>query len=304
MDLRKLYDERKIIFASSKAMRDHYRELYDENDINMALLKQLLHHAQKQGLHVELEESLPPFIEKGMPQDYNNGIITTALVSEKELQNCSVDWLNAKYGNSNLGYKVSFDLKHLDFGTKRIPKKSHFSEIESYLLPWVKWAERITIVDQYAIIRKENQNALLRFLDFLHREASQLMQVKFVLGVHYTESIKVEDADGNVTSKKISYRGDEAKQMYRKIFQEKIVQHPIFEKIENVQIGWNSTSAKRFLSFGHDSKEIAIPFDKGVSVHFQVNKKGLLNEALDLTSQFSHEESVKIVDYDYESVDF
>ena len=94
----------KIIFASSKAMRDHYRDLYDENDINMALLKQLLHHAQKRSAC--RAESHYLHLLKGMPQDYNNGITTTASL-EKELQNCSVDWLNAKYGNSNLGYKVS-----------------------------------------------------------------------------------------------------------------------------------------------------------------------------------------------------
>ena len=60
-----------------------------------------------------------------------------------------------------------------------------------------KWAERITIVDQYAIIRKEPERSTSILIS--HR-GIPIMQLKLFLSIG-TESIKVEDADVNETSK-------------------------------------------------------------------------------------------------------
>ena len=124
--------------------------------------------------------------------------------------------------------------------------------------PMGKWAERITIVDQYAIIRKENQNALLRFLDFLHREASQLCASKICSWSPLHRIHQGWRCWWECNIKKIGYRGDEAKQMYRKIFQEG----------GNINF-WEDRKYPNRLEFCLASipllwwSEIAIPFDKG-----------------------------------------
>jgi len=299
-ELMELHAQRKIIIASSKKMRNNYSQIYDENDDYMRHLKMLINSSRTQGLHIELGENIPSFVYGSFPKDIDENI-GTALITHEEATNAE-EWASAIYDPKNINYIVRHNLKHIKDGPKRIAAKEPCYYLEDHLLSKVRWTTRITIIDPYAIIREGNLNATLRFLDFIQRENINLKQFRMVLGTHYTENVTETNEDGDKTKLKKEFRGGEARKIYREIFKEKILQHELFENTEKIQIGWSKGNSKRFLSFGCDSKEITLPFDKGVSVHFQVNKKDQLSHEIDLAEQFDQLTSEKTVDFEYEDM--
>ena len=284
----KLYDEREIIFATSGKMRQEYKKIVDGKDTFVKSTTQALFELIKKSmvhrLHHNLDGDIPCFTEGSKPEDLFD--VSTALITKTEAKN--PDWGAAYLQHTDHGYVISTDLEHINDKPQRIKKKMKCIELEKNLLAKVWWAKRITIIDPYAISNPENLKGTIRFLDFLNEEGQTLKQLRFVMGNHYKEG-------------ETQYRGKEAREMYRQLFEEKVLQHEIFKRIELIQIGWNNQS-KRYISFGNDSQEITLPFDKGVSVQFQVNKKDQLCHDIDIGKQFDQVLSEETVRLDYEVI--
>jgi hypothetical protein len=283
-----LYDDRQIIFATNSKMRQEYEKIVDGKDTFVKsatqALFQLIKKSMMNSLHFNLDGNIPCFAEGSKPEDIFD--VSTALITRTEAEN--PDWGAAYLRHSDPGYVISTDLEHINDKPQRIKKKMQCSELEKNLLSKVWWAKRITIIDPYAISNTENLKGTIRFLDFLNEEGQNLKQLRLVMGNHYREG-------------ETQYRGKEAREKYRQLFEEKVLQHEIFKSIELIQVGWTNQS-KRYISFGKDSREITMPFDKGVSVQFQVNKKDQLIYDIDIGQQFDQIMSEETVGLDYEVI--
>lgn len=281
----KLYNEKRVIFATNNKIRQGYKAIVvDGEDQFVKALFDLINTSMVQRLHFNLNDNIPCFTEGSKPEDLCN--VSTALITKTEAEN--LDWGSALLRVSDPGYVISTDLDHIDDKPQRIKKKTQCIELEKTLLAKVWWAKRITIIDPYAISNTENLKGTIRFLDFLNEEGQNLKQLRLVMGNHY----KVGETQ---------YRGKEAREKYRQLLEENVLQHEIFKRIELTQIGWTS-QPKRYISFGNDSKEITIPFDKGVSVHFQVNKRDQLIYDIDIGQQFDQIMSEETVGLDYQVI--
>jgi len=280
----KLYRDKQVIFATNKKIRQEYEKIVDSEDPFVKALFNLIKESMVQRLHFNLDDNIPCFAEGSKPEELCN--VSTALITKTEAENS--DWGSALLRFIDPGYVVSTDLEHIEDKPQRIKKKTQCSELEKTLLAKVWWAKRITIIDPYAISNTENLKGTIRFLDFLNKEGQNLKQLRLVMGNHYSEGGK-------------PYRGKDAREKYLQLFEENVLQHEIFKRIELIQIAWTNQS-KRYISFGNDSREITLPFDKGVSVQFQVNKKDQLISNIDIGQQFDQIMSEETVGLDYQVI--
>lgn len=279
-------------------MRRAYDEIDDGENEQIEAVLALIRKACKQRLHVELDEEVPCFTEGSKPEDLVR--VSTALISKKD--STESDWGAALVRIIDPGYVVATDLEHINDEPKRIKAKSQCSTLEQYLLPKAIWAKRITIIDPYAMARENNRAGILRFLDFLSRESTNLKQIRFVFGEHYSEEVLHTDENGIQNKTKNDIRGEPARIKILQLFRENVLHHDIFKKVELIQIAWKAGLSKRYLSFGSDSKEITIPFDKGVSEHFRVGRNDKLARDIDLGQQYDQVMSEETVRFDYEVI--
>ena len=294
----KLYEDRKIIFATNKKMREEYSRINDGENVHVDAVYNLMKKAGKQSLHYELDEAFPCFTDDSTPHDISR--ISTALISKNDIKKHV--WGAAYIDSTDYGYAVCTSLEDIPSGPKRIYAKSECRLLEQHLLSKVRWARRITIIDPYALSSECNLRGTIRFLDFLYEESTQLKQIRFVMGQHYKETIIQTNANGKQDTVSVDHRGKDARTKYLKLFKQKILEHNIFNRTELIQVSWSSGNSKRYLSFGRDSKEITLPFDKGISVHFQVNRNDKLAHDIDLSEQYGQEISEETVEFEYEVI--
>lgn len=298
--LMKLFDERKIILATNKQMRANYEKIYDKDNSFMRALLELIKHSYAERLHVELNGEIPWFVNQALPEDVSG--ITIALVSIGDLSN-SKGWRDARYEGDNVGYKITDNIQEFfDKKTNIITKGEPCCILENHILAKTRWASRISVIDPYLVANQENIKAGRRFLDFLESNATNLKVIRFVFPTRFYLSKKTTDSEGAIIETRDPIFGTDAKNHQLTILKDEILTHNLFSRIEKIEVGWESQNTKRYLSFGSDTKEFTLPFDKGVSVHFQLDKKKRIINKFDCMEQLNHKDSYQTVDYLYEEV--
>jgi len=294
--LKESIKERDVFIATNPQIRKAYEDLLKENpedNLEASLMKQLIAYAKVQKLHYELPSQLTPFTKESKPSSFV-GHVGFTLITESDMDEAE-EW--RKYGKSeDIKRLVQKDMKNIQSEYPIVFKKGNpITDIENLLMWNVRWSKRITIIDPYGLKEGDNRKGMLRFLDFIEREARGLKQLRFVLGQHYTGT----DDNGD----RVQLRGEEARIKYQQLLHEIMNEHPLFSRLERTQISFQAGNSKRFVSFGNDSKEIALGFDKGASVHFFTAKgKNLIVNPLELNKSYSQTDSAELVEYEYKTL--
>jgi hypothetical protein len=260
--IQNLIEDRKIIIAENKPLRETYQN--DESNISLYQLNSLLNYARKNGLTIDMDNQLPAIVGESNPENIDS--IHFAFATKEEIKN-NTEWNN--YLTTNLLNDENFSIKYGDInenlfgGISNFPKGTEISVVENFFDGYVKWAKRITIWDPY-MLESNNIEGTIRFLDFINENNLSLKQIKFVTKPNH----------------KHGTNDDEKKNYFRDVFKSRIRNHPIFENIELVEIGWQG-NAQRYLSFGNDGSEITLSFSgqiKSISELFLLRKGRLTSK--------------------------
>ena len=283
-------------------MRSIFRELYDEQDAHMVCFRELLKLVMNESLHVELDDELLPFVEQSDPSELSG--VTFVLLTNDDLSN-SHKWRDAKYSKPSIvDFTISDDITDLLKPQRpKIRKGECKTKLQRYIYPKTRWASRITICDPYLLQNEVNIRGSLNFLDYIDDHAPHLKVLRIVLPLRFYVKVKSTTDSGDNSEERQRLTGEDARIHQIQLMQSELMTHKIFAKLERFEIAWDSKDTNRFLSFGRDSKEFTLPFHRGVSVHFQYDKEGRMLQDFQISEQLNHEDSIKRIEYDYESID-
>lgn len=257
-----LIGERKIIIAENLPLREAYQN--DKTNFSLHQLNSCLDYARENGLTIDMDNQLPAIVGDSNPEDIS--CIHYAFTTKEEILENSVwqDYYQATKLNDDKFSIVYEDInENLFRHNSNFMKGTEVSLIENFFDGYTKWAKRVTIWDPY-MLEDNNIKGTIRFLDFLNESNLHLKQMNFVTKPDYKRGKTDHE-------KKASFRND---------LESKILNHPIFENIELIRIGWQG-EAQRYLSFGNDSSEITLGFTdnaKTISDLFNLSKNNLTSK--------------------------
>lgn len=281
-----LIEERKIIIAENLPLRETYQS--DKTNFSLHQLNSCLDYARENGLTIDMDNRLPAIVGDSNPEEIN--CIHFAFATKEEIME-NIIWKN--YHSNNLFNDNNFLIKFEDINenmfrqNRSFMKGTEVSVIENFFDGYTKWAKRVTIWDPY-MLEDHNIEGTIRFLDFLNETNLHLKQMNFVTKPDYKRGKTDHE-------KKASFRND---------LESKILNHPIFENIELIRIGWQG-EAQRYLSFGNDSSEITFNFTdnaKTISDLFKLSKNNLTTKNFSYSLLTQEESKQKMHTPKYEIV--
>lgn len=287
-----MLEERRIFIATNDQIRKGYKKLIKGN-YNAKRMRDLLRNAKIQGHHYELPNHLPTFT-KGTEPALFVGHVGFTLITILELSN-ALHW--AKSVNTVENQRlVQTSIENIQSNYPYIVQRGNpLADIENLLMWQVRWSKRITIVDPYGTKEGDNLKGMLRFLDFIEREAKGLTHLRFVLGSNYTGMC---DDNGNP----ISPWGEKARSKYKQNLLGIMNDHPLFSRLELIQIGFQKGS-NRYVSFGNHNQEITYELQKGLSGYFFTKETNdFIITPLTLNKPHSQTVSAGLVEYEYETL--